>query len=83
MIKHLLVVFAALLTSLNVLAQEDVTFQAKTVEGVDMLFTVISETDKTCRIGDGQNVSIDKSTPGKVTIPQTANGYSVVEVGES
>ena len=82
MIKHLLVVFAALLTSLNVLAQEDVTFQAKTVEGVDMLFTVISETDKTCRIGDGQNVSIDKSTPGKVTIPQTANGYSVVEVGE-
>lgn len=67
-------------------------FTAKTVEGIDMKFKVISAEDKTCQVGyltytdeDGDDKwsSIDLSTKGTVTIPATVNGLKVVKVGNS
>lgn len=67
-------------------------FTAKTIEGVDMKFKVISAKDKTCQVGfltyidqngDDSWSSIDHSTEGTVTIPATVNGLAVVKVGNS
>lgn len=93
--KKSLLIIGLLLTSLMGWAQE---FTATTVEGVEMLFTVISETDKTCCIGTDQLALIDPSQEasadnlsciaidpyyaGKVTIPSVANGYTVTTIGE-
>ncbi|MBR1725750.1 MAG: leucine-rich repeat protein, partial [Muribaculaceae bacterium] len=73
-------------------------FTATTVEGVEMKFKVISETDKTCCVGtdllalidpsqeaSADNLSciaIDPYYAGKVTIPGVANGYTVTTIGE-
>ena len=57
------------------------TFTANTVEGVEMTFKVISEEDKTCQVGDGDDFCIPVSTTGIVTIPQNVNGYSVITIG--
>ena len=51
-------------------------FTALTEEGVEMIFTVISEEEKTCKV-----CRIPELTEGHVTIPDEANGYQVVEVG--
>ena len=61
-------------------------FTAKTVEGVEMTFKVISEADKTCQVGDGysyNDVAIDRNYSGPITIPAEANGYSVTFIGHS
>ncbi|MBR1882912.1 MAG: leucine-rich repeat domain-containing protein [Muribaculaceae bacterium] len=61
-------------------------FTAKTIEGIDMTFKVISEANKTCQVGVGDaatNVrenAVDATTEGKLTIPVTANGYQVTEL---
>ena len=61
-------------------------FTAKTIEGIEMTFIVISEADKTCQVGtctdenDWSGYSpraIDTSISGTVTIPFEANGYRV------
>lgn len=59
------------------------TFTAETVEGVTMTFKVINEADKTCQVGTGSNVAIDKYYEGTVTVPATANEYTVTTIGES
>ena len=58
-------------------------FSAKTAEGIDMIFKVISETDKTCQVGSGNSYEPAISTrySGSVTVPSTANGYTVVGIG--
>ena len=59
-------------------------FTAKTVEGVDMTFKVISEREKTCMVGDekGEHVhSFPTDYNGGITIPSTANGYKVTRIG--
>lgn len=65
-------------------------FTTKTVEGIDMTFKVISETDKMCQVGDCVNESdwssyspraIDTKITGTVTIPTEANGYRVTVIG--
>lgn len=59
------------------------TFTSKTVEGIDMAFMVLNETSKTCMAGIGQsreNPAVDKATSGKVTVPENANGYTVVSL---
>ena len=58
------------------------TFTAKTVEGIEMTFKVISATEKTCQVGgtEGLEASIDKEYSGSITIPETINGFRVVTV---
>ena len=58
------------------------TFTVKTKEGVDMTFKIISTEDKTCQVGNGQEASVNVSTPGQVTIPSEANGYEVIAIGD-
>jgi len=93
--KKSLLFIGLLLTSVMAWAQE---FTASTVEGVEMKFKVISETDKTCCVGtdllavidpsqeaSADNLSciaIDPYYAGKVTIPSVANGYTVTTIGE-
>ena len=57
------------------------TFKAQTKEGVWMTFKITSLEPKTCQVGDGENASIDVATVGKVTIPETANGFKVTAIG--
>ncbi len=73
------------------LAEEDVEwydgdlFTAKTAEGIDMTFKVLSVADKTCIVGSEESYSkpsIDKTTEGTVTIPASVNGFRVVGVGK-
>ncbi len=56
------------------------TFTVKTTEGQDMTLMVISETDKTCQVGNGSDACIN-NYEGPVTIPATANGYTVTRIG--
>lgn len=57
-------------------------FSIKTIEGVDMIFR--SETNGTCMVGQGSESlgsAINNRTVGTITIPSTANGYSVTRIG--
>ena len=58
-------------------------FTATTIEGVEMTFKVISEEDKTCQVGVGtnENRAVDKNVSGTLTIPEKANGYTVISIG--
>lgn len=63
---------------------ENKVFIAKTAEGIDMTFKVISEANRTCQIGTGNSssdVAIDKNYIGPITIPQLVNGYVVTSIG--
>ena len=68
------------------------TFTAETVEGVMLTYTVISESEKTCMVGEVfirpvpcsrtnsvNNVSGSQPS-GDITIPEVANGYTVVRI---
>lgn len=59
------------------------TFTAQTTEGVTLTFKVTSESPKTCQVGNGidQVNQVYGETLDKVTIPATANGYSVTAIG--
>ena len=59
-------------------------FTATIEEGVTMTFKILDEEAKTCQVGDGEvgSASIDKSTPGTVTIPNEVNGYKVIGIGD-
>ena len=60
------------------------TFTAYTIEGVEMTFQVLSSVDCTCQVGISEteftSPSISPATSGIVTIPQTANGFTVVSI---
>ena len=65
-------------------------FTGKTVEGVEMYFTVLSEAEKTCKVGsddvhhsylDENESSIDRNQEGTLTIPESINGYMVKAIG--
>jgi len=58
-------------------------FTSITSEGVEMNFYVISEDEKICGAGGNwtHHLCVDKNTTGKITIPKTADGYRVVEIG--
>ena len=68
--------------------EEGSTFKAETKEGVNMVFTILDDTEKTCQVGywDGSwdKPAVDRETvSGSVTIPETVNGYTVVKIGKS
>lgn len=83
--------FAALLAlPMFVWGADGDEFTAKTIEGIDMTFKVISEADKTCQVGTCTDESnwtgytpraIDTSITGTVTIPAEANGYRIEIIG--
>ena len=58
-------------------------FTANTVEGVKMTFKVLSESAKTCQVGEGidNGACVLYTTSGSITIPQTANNYTVTSIG--
>ena len=82
--KHLFVL-SSLLMSLpsNIIKAAD-TFTATTIEGVEMAFKVISESEKTAIVSSGLEgvPAIPVSTAGTVTIPQKVKGYRVNGIGE-
>ena len=48
-------------------------------EGVPISFVVLDTEKRTCAVGEGERIAaIDTKTSGKVTIPASVNGYSVV-----
>ena len=57
-------------------------FTVKTVEGIDMTFKVISESERTCQVGNDK-LAIPSNTEGIVTIPESANGYQVTAIGKN
>ena len=60
------------------------TFTAKSTEGIEMTFMVISEADKTCQVGDGLGCSLTNSdVEGMLTIPASVNGYQVITIANS
>ena len=67
----------------HALSNDGDLFTAKTAEGIDMKFKIISEADKTCQVGSGNSYepAISTSYSGSVTVPSTVNGYTVVGVG--
>lgn len=68
------------------------TFTAETVEGVMLTYTVISESDKTCMVGEEYYPAepttrtdrvrkVSESKPsGDITILEVANGYAVIRI---
>ena len=62
-------------------------FNANTIEGVEILFSIVSEKEKTCQVGGAvpdqeryYYLAIDESVTGTVTIPETVNGYKVIGI---
>ena len=79
--RFLLAVFA-LLTCIQAWSEDGKIFKA-TVNGIEWTFQIISETDKTCRVGrdDGEVAAIPTDTSGDLIIPASVNDYRVVEIG--
>ena len=57
-------------------------FTASTIEGVEMTFKVTSAANRTCQVGNDWTLSINNSTNGFLTIPQTVKGYTVTKIGD-
>ena len=72
----------ALLTCIQAWSVDGDTFSA-TVGGLNWTFQIISETDKTCRVGknDDTEAIIPIATSGDLIIPTSVNNYIVVEIG--
>lgn len=61
-------------------------FTATSPEGIELKFSVISESAKTCRVGyneDNGMSAIDEFVTGTLTVPSEVEGYRVVSIGES
>lgn len=74
----------AMLLPLMAWGQEEVWFTATSQEGVAITFQVLSESEKTCIVArdENGNKAVPQETTG-VTIPKTANGYTVTGIGEN
>ena len=82
--NRLLLLWVISLLSVSGWARDGEEFTAKTVEGIEMRFRVISENDKTCRVERKSfyTPSVDQAVTGVVTIPSNANGYKVVSISD-
>lgn len=60
------------------------TFVAKSSEGVEMTFVIVSEAEKTCKVGTDikEEAAIDPNQDGILTVPESVNGYTVVAIGK-
>lgn len=82
------IIILLLLSTLKVWSADGDVFTAKTIEGVEMTFKVISESNLTCQVGriDGEwapNHAISQDYEGNITIPSYANGYHVIRIGRA
>ena len=60
-------------------------FTANSPEGIEVKFSVISESAKTCCVGylyDYPQPAIDESVTGTLTIPSEVEGYRVISIGD-
>ena len=80
MIKKIQLLFTLTFASLAAYAADGDVFKANSPEGVEITFKVISEADKTCQMGDGEDCAFATSYSGTLTIPAEANGYSVTTI---
>ena len=84
--KRFLSFVVVALLSLSVNAEDS---KKATVEGVEWTYVVLDETAKTCKVGAGDakkertTVAIDESITGSITVPESIEGYKVVEINES
>lgn len=76
--KHLLLGLLTLVIALPSLAAD---FKY-TYEGQTLTYTVIDEEAKTCKTKEGSIVAGGNSVSGSLVIPEIANGYKVVEIGQ-
>lgn len=83
-IRQSLMAMAVLLGSTGMTkAADGDTFTAKSTEGIEMTFKVISEADKTCQLGNGYDICLtDNTVAGSMTIPASPNGYLVTMIGK-
>jgi hypothetical protein len=82
-LRKLLVGGILAFTNMAVWAEDGSTFTAKTSENITMTFQVISEADKTCRVGNNYKECISRTTTKAVTVPAVAKDYKVVEIGNN
>ena len=75
--KRQLTMMLALVCSLWTWAADGDSFTAKTDEGVELNYKVISEADKTCMVA-----KLPSKEVTAVVVPETVNGYTVTEVGK-
>ena len=84
-----------LLMTLPMWGNDGDTFTKETVEGVLLKYTIISESEKTCMVGDKYYPEVPTAratgihrgpaeevcqASGDITIPEEANGYRVVRI---
>ena len=74
--KTRLLLLLALLCCMGARGADGDTFTA-TSGGVSLNYKVISESEKTCEVTKNTSVS------GTITIPSTANGYTVIGIGDN
>ena len=87
-IRQSLMAVAVLMGSTGMMkAADGDTFTAKSTEGLQLTFKVISESVKTCQLGDGVDICIFEPYASStreiktLTIPDTPNGYKVTTIG--
>ena len=72
---------------INAYQTGDIIFEAKTSDGIDMLFQVINDEKQTVRVGAYEHGCISRSASGHVTIPSSVTyrgrRYTVVEIGKN
>ena len=90
--KKLLFLFVLMLSPMLASANDDDTFNEETVEGVLLKYTIISESEKTCMVGNKYYPEVPTArvhrgpekevcqASGDITIPKEANGYKVVRI---
>ena len=87
--QKLFVLLTVMMLPLALWATDGDTFTATTEEGIVVTYTVISESEKTCKIGrgyikgQGTVYAVDQSVSGSVTIPSLVNGYQVIAVADN
>ena len=70
-----------LLMSLTSFAENGDIFTSQTEEGIEMTFKILNEEDHTCQIGAGTTEpAISNEYTGRLTIPSSAEGYTVVAI---